>query len=128
MNVLGYFEAEHTKNVRDWKEIYDFNVLEPTFVPESHSVFADQALASHLFTPIQRFLIVAVIGVAVVESRKNYQICQLKKSVQLKDEVLSSMQQKLDNLLVVPTVWLVCLSMTPLHDFFICGVIYPITA
>ncbi|KAF7812181.1 inactive rhomboid protein [Senna tora] len=86
------------KNVTDWKEIYDFNVLEPTFVPESHSVFADQALASHLFTLIQRFLIVAVIGVAVVESRKNYQICQLKKSVQLKDEVLSSMQQKLDNL------------------------------
>ncbi|KAF7805386.1 inactive rhomboid protein [Senna tora] len=59
---------------------------------------SDQALAWHLFTPIQRFLIVAVIGVAVAESRKNYQICQLKKSVQLRDEVLSSMQQKLDNL------------------------------
>lgn len=35
VNVLGYFEAEHTKNVRDWKEIYDFNVLEPTFIPPS---------------------------------------------------------------------------------------------
>ncbi|XP_027347633.1 protein DMR6-LIKE OXYGENASE 1-like [Abrus precatorius] len=33
VNVLGYFEAEHTKNVRDWKEIYDFNVQEPTFIP-----------------------------------------------------------------------------------------------
>ena len=35
VNVLGYFEAEHTKNVRDWKEIYDFNVQEPTFIPPS---------------------------------------------------------------------------------------------
>ncbi|KAJ1398405.1 Oxoglutarate/iron-dependent dioxygenase [Sesbania bispinosa] len=35
INVLGYFEAEHTKNVRDWKEIYDFNVQEPTFIPPS---------------------------------------------------------------------------------------------
>lgn len=35
VNVLGYFEAEHTKNVRDWKEIYDFNVQQPTFVPLS---------------------------------------------------------------------------------------------
>ncbi|KAL1290403.1 hypothetical protein HN51_058863 [Arachis hypogaea] len=35
-NVLGYFEAEHTKNVRDWKEIYDFNVQQPTFIPPSH--------------------------------------------------------------------------------------------
>ncbi|KAK7319824.1 hypothetical protein RJT34_04552 [Clitoria ternatea] len=33
VNVLGYFEAEHTKNVRDWKEIYDFNVQQPTFIP-----------------------------------------------------------------------------------------------
>ncbi|KAJ7967408.1 2-oxoglutarate and fe-dependent oxygenase-like protein [Quillaja saponaria] len=35
INVLGYFEAEHTKNVRDWKEIYDFNVQEPTYIPPS---------------------------------------------------------------------------------------------
>ncbi|OIW10166.1 hypothetical protein TanjilG_27917 [Lupinus angustifolius] len=35
INVLGYFEAEHTKNVRDWKEIYDFNVQQPTFIPPS---------------------------------------------------------------------------------------------
>ncbi|MED6159696.1 hypothetical protein PIB30_044622 [Stylosanthes scabra] len=36
-NVLGYFEAEHTKNVRDWKEVYDFNVQQPTFIPPSDS-------------------------------------------------------------------------------------------
>lgn len=35
VNLLGYFEAEHTKNVRDWKEIYDFNVQQPTFIPPS---------------------------------------------------------------------------------------------
>ncbi|XP_061364832.1 uncharacterized protein LOC133308240 [Gastrolobium bilobum] len=59
---------------------------------------AEQALAWELFTPIQRFLLVAVIGVAVAESHKNHQIRHFKKSVQLRDQVLSSMQQKLDNL------------------------------
>ncbi|KAJ6414373.1 hypothetical protein OIU84_003381 [Salix udensis] len=44
------------------------------------------------------FLIVAVIGVAVSESKKNRIINQLKKSVELRDQVLSSMQQKLDDL------------------------------
>ncbi|XP_065860593.1 uncharacterized protein [Euphorbia lathyris] len=58
----------------------------------------EETLAWELFTPFQRFLIVAVIGVAVVESKKNKLISQLKKSVNLRDEVLSSMQQKLDDL------------------------------
>ncbi|KAI4334594.1 hypothetical protein L6164_019265 [Bauhinia variegata] len=58
----------------------------------------DEALAWELFSPIQRFLIVAVIGVSVAESKKNQHILQLKKSVELRDQVLSSMQQKLDNL------------------------------
>lgn len=44
----------------------------------------DQALAWELFSPIHRFLIVAVIGVAVAESQKNLQIQQLKKSVELR--------------------------------------------
>lgn len=35
INLLGYFESEHTKNVRDWKEIYDFNVQQPTFIQPS---------------------------------------------------------------------------------------------
>ncbi|KAE8008956.1 hypothetical protein FH972_005414 [Carpinus fangiana] len=34
--VLGYFDTEHTKNVRDWKEVFDFTVEEPTIVPASH--------------------------------------------------------------------------------------------
>ncbi|CAN1263672.1 hypothetical protein LINPERPRIM_LOCUS11689 [Linum perenne] len=62
------------------------------------SLGKDEIIAWELFTPIQRFLIVAVIGVAASESRKNRTISQLKKSVELRDEVLSSMQQKLDNL------------------------------
>ncbi|KAL5766662.1 hypothetical protein ACOSP7_017279 [Xanthoceras sorbifolium] len=58
----------------------------------------EEAAAWELFTPIQRFLIVAVIGVAVAESKKNRVISQLKKSVEFRDQVLLSMQQKLDNL------------------------------
>ncbi|QHN94924.1 hypothetical protein HN51_042776 [Arachis hypogaea] len=58
----------------------------------------EEALAWELFTPVQRFLLVAVIAVAVSESKKNKQIWNLKKSVELRDQVLSSMQQKLDDL------------------------------
>ncbi|CAH8270916.1 unnamed protein product [Arabidopsis lyrata] len=58
----------------------------------------EEALAWELFTPYQRFLIVAVIGVAAAESKKNGLIRQLQKSVDLRDQVLSSMQQKLDDL------------------------------
>ncbi|ESQ41232.1 hypothetical protein EUTSA_v10013519mg [Eutrema salsugineum] len=58
----------------------------------------EETLAWELFTPYQRFLIVAVIGVAASESKKNGLIRQLQKSVDLRDHVLSSMQQKLDDL------------------------------
>nr|AFK35419.1 unknown [Medicago truncatula] len=30
VNVMGYYETEHTKNVRDWKEVFDFTVKEST--------------------------------------------------------------------------------------------------
>lgn len=33
VNLLGYFEAEHTRNVRDWKEIYEFNLQQPPIEP-----------------------------------------------------------------------------------------------
>lgn len=45
---------------------------------------AEQAIAWNLFPPIHRFLLVAVIGAAVARSRKDFQICQLKNSVQLR--------------------------------------------
>ncbi|KDP38252.1 hypothetical protein JCGZ_04895 [Jatropha curcas] len=34
--VLGYYDTEHTKNVRDWKEVFDFTLQDPTTVPSSH--------------------------------------------------------------------------------------------
>ncbi|RID68377.1 hypothetical protein BRARA_C00536 [Brassica rapa] len=58
----------------------------------------EEALAWELFTPYQRFLIVAIIGVAAAESKKNGVIGQLQNSVDLRDQLLSCMQQKLDNL------------------------------
>ncbi|GKV22721.1 hypothetical protein SLEP1_g32563 [Rubroshorea leprosula] len=33
---MGYHDREHTKNVRDWKEIFDFFLQDPTVVPASH--------------------------------------------------------------------------------------------
>ncbi|PON49206.1 Non-heme dioxygenase N-terminal domain containing protein [Parasponia andersonii] len=35
VNVLGYYDKEHTKNVRDWKEVFDFNVEDPTLASAS---------------------------------------------------------------------------------------------
>lgn len=35
-NPLGYYDTEHTKNVRDWKEVLDFVVEDPTFIPRAH--------------------------------------------------------------------------------------------
>ncbi|KAL0435450.1 UNVERIFIED_CONTAM: hypothetical protein Sradi_0252900 [Sesamum radiatum] len=57
---------------------------------------AKEAVAWELFTPIQRVLIVAVVAAAAVHSEKNKQISRLQKSVELRDQVLLSMQQKLD--------------------------------
>ncbi|KAK4407376.1 hypothetical protein Sango_0318600 [Sesamum angolense] len=59
---------------------------------------AKEAVAWELFTPIQRVLIVAVVAAAAVHSEKNKQIFKLQKSVELRDQVLLSMQQKLDGL------------------------------
>jgi hypothetical protein len=44
----------------------------------------DEAVAWELFSPVQRFLIVAVIGVAAAESKKNRLIWRLTKSVELR--------------------------------------------
>ncbi|XP_038705453.1 protein DMR6-LIKE OXYGENASE 1-like [Tripterygium wilfordii] len=35
VSVLGYYEAENTKNVRDWKEVFDYGLENPTLVPAS---------------------------------------------------------------------------------------------
>ncbi|XP_058227762.1 uncharacterized protein LOC131336106 isoform X2 [Rhododendron vialii] len=57
-----------------------------------------EAVAWELFSPMHRILVVAVVAVAAANSKKNRQIFQLMKSVELRDQVLLSMQQKLDNL------------------------------
>ncbi|KAI4385363.1 hypothetical protein MLD38_003399 [Melastoma candidum] len=58
----------------------------------------DAAVAWELMTPIQRVVLVAVIGAAVAKSKKDDIIRRLRDSVQLRDRVLSDMQQKLDDL------------------------------
>jgi isopenicillin N synthase-like dioxygenase len=35
-NPLGYYDTEHTKNVRDWKEVIDLTVVDPTLMSASH--------------------------------------------------------------------------------------------
>ncbi|XP_020232794.1 probable 2-oxoglutarate-dependent dioxygenase ANS [Cajanus cajan] len=32
-STTGYYDTEHTKNVRDWKEVFDFLAKDPTFIP-----------------------------------------------------------------------------------------------
>lgn len=34
-NPFGYYDTELTKNVRDWKEVFDFTVENPTILPAS---------------------------------------------------------------------------------------------
>ncbi|KAL6955587.1 hypothetical protein U1Q18_046018 [Sarracenia purpurea var. burkii] len=60
----------------------------------------EEVVAWELFSPMHRILVVAVVAVAAANSKKNKQIFQLRKSVELRDQVLLSMQKKLDDLCV----------------------------
>ena len=40
--VTGYSNTELTKNVRDWKDVFDFVVADPTVVPASPEPDDDQ--------------------------------------------------------------------------------------
>ncbi|CAI9104397.1 OLC1v1003059C2 [Oldenlandia corymbosa var. corymbosa] len=35
VNPMGYYDTEHTKNVRDWKEVFDFAAENPAIIPVS---------------------------------------------------------------------------------------------
>ncbi|GAB2267275.1 hypothetical protein Dimus_002261 [Dionaea muscipula] len=43
-NPMGYYESEHTKNVRDWKEVFDCSVRDATLCPLS----LDDPIPRHL--------------------------------------------------------------------------------
>ncbi|KAG7011675.1 putative 2-oxoglutarate-dependent dioxygenase, partial [Cucurbita argyrosperma subsp. argyrosperma] len=51
--VTGYSNTELTKNVRDWKEVFDFVVADPTVVPASPEPDDDQL--TNLGLPAERF-------------------------------------------------------------------------
>ena len=42
INPTGYYDTEHTKNVRDWKEVFDSVAREPTVVPLTSDEDDDQ--------------------------------------------------------------------------------------
>ncbi|GJN33614.1 hypothetical protein PR202_gb22234 [Eleusine coracana subsp. coracana] len=58
----------------------------------------DEAVAWELFSPIHRVLLVATVAAASSRSHAARRIEQLQRSIHLRDEVLQSMQQKLDDL------------------------------
>ncbi|KAL2344862.1 hypothetical protein Fmac_006147 [Flemingia macrophylla] len=41
-STTGYYDAEHTKNVRDWKEVFDFLAKDPTFIPATSDEHDDR--------------------------------------------------------------------------------------
>ncbi|KAL5705047.1 hypothetical protein ACHQM5_023396 [Ranunculus cassubicifolius] len=41
VNPLGYYDTEHTKNVRDWKEVFDFTVENAMIIPASYEADGD---------------------------------------------------------------------------------------
>ncbi|KAF3435680.1 hypothetical protein FNV43_RR22771 [Rhamnella rubrinervis] len=42
VNSMGYHDSEHTKNVRDWKEVFDYLVEDETVIPASHEPDAEE--------------------------------------------------------------------------------------
>ncbi|GLT39994.1 hypothetical protein SLA2020_141570 [Shorea laevis] len=47
MQVLGYYDTEHTKNVRDWKEVFDLTVDDPIRVPASTDLDEKEVIEWH---------------------------------------------------------------------------------
>ncbi|KAK8624978.1 hypothetical protein V6N13_089862 [Hibiscus sabdariffa] len=51
VRISGYSNAEHTKNVRDWKEVFDFTRQNPIIVPASTSPDEEQVVEWHNHWP-----------------------------------------------------------------------------
>ncbi|KAK1559026.1 hypothetical protein Q3G72_009705 [Acer saccharum] len=49
--VLGYYDTEHTKNVRDWKEVFDFVAKDPHLIPASPDPHDKELLEWHNVWP-----------------------------------------------------------------------------
>ncbi|KAM0852228.1 hypothetical protein ACQ4PT_051896 [Festuca glaucescens] len=58
----------------------------------------EEAMAWELFSPLHRVLLVATVAAASSRSHAARRIEQLQRSIHFRDEVLQSMQQKLDDL------------------------------
>ncbi|XP_024985321.1 uncharacterized protein LOC112520931 [Cynara cardunculus var. scolymus] len=58
----------------------------------------EEAVTWEFFSPMHRILIVAILAAAAANSKKNKLIVQLKNSIEIRDQVLLGMQQKLDSL------------------------------
>ncbi|KAL6587852.1 hypothetical protein OROMI_000830 [Orobanche minor] len=58
----------------------------------------EERMTWDMFSPVQRVLVVAVISVAVANSKKNQEILRLQNSAEIRDQVLSAMQEELDSL------------------------------
>uniref|UniRef100_A0A0D9XF29 Uncharacterized protein n=1 Tax=Leersia perrieri TaxID=77586 RepID=A0A0D9XF29_9ORYZ len=58
----------------------------------------DEAVAWEFFSPLHRVLLVATVAAASSRSHSARRIEQLQRSIHIRDEVLQSMQQKLDDL------------------------------
>ncbi|KAK0583136.1 hypothetical protein LWI29_033711 [Acer saccharum] len=49
--ALGYYDTEHTKNVRDWKEVFDFVANDPHLIPASPDPHDKELLEWHNVWP-----------------------------------------------------------------------------
>ncbi|CAA6672324.1 unnamed protein product [Spirodela intermedia] len=58
----------------------------------------EESVAWELFSPLQRVMVVAIVAAASADAKKSRHISQLQKSVDIRDMVLTTMQQKLDDL------------------------------
>jgi isopenicillin N synthase-like dioxygenase len=51
ISPIGYYDTEHTKNVRDWKEVFDFVARDPCFIPLTYEEDDDRVTQWHNIIP-----------------------------------------------------------------------------
>ena len=82
VNAMGYHDGEHTKNVRDWKEVFDYLVENSTQVPFSHEPHDDQlrTLTNQWphYPPDFRYLINFNLRIIKRSKKKFYELILIK--------------------------------------------------